>query len=158
MMCVHTRSRKPASCDTIMDEMVVWLMRYSSSHALFLTSKWLVGSSSRKMSAFIRMARARASFIFHPPDSAVTGPKIMRSVNWKLRRVASTSSAVVPCSLMTASLSTNSTMVISCWSPWMSCSTYTVRSSSGGGKPSTCPLLMAFISVDLPHPLGPHSP
>ena len=30
----------------------------------------------------------------------------------------------------------------------MSCSTYTVRSSSGGGKPSTWPLEMARMSVD----------
>lgn len=40
----------------------------------------------------------------------------------------------------------------------MSCSTYTVRSSSAGGKPSTWPLAMARIRVDLPTPLGPHRP
>ena len=46
------------------------------------------------MSAFMRMARASASFIFHPPESAATGHLIMRSVNWKLRSDASTSAAI----------------------------------------------------------------
>mmetsp|Transcript_37495 Transcript_37495/g.60223 ORF Transcript_37495/g.60223 Transcript_37495/m.60223 type:complete len:118 (-) Transcript_37495:1530-1883(-) len=117
MMCVHTRSRKPESCETIMDDTVVCEMRYSSSHALFLVSRWLVGSSRRKMSAFIRMARASASFIFHPPDNAMTEPLIWRSVNWNACSVAVTSSAEVPCPLITSSLMTNSTMVMSCWSP-----------------------------------------
>jgi hypothetical protein len=36
----------------------------------------------------------------------------------------------------------------------MSCSTYTVRSCSGGGKPSTLPLAMARMRVDLPAPLA----
>mmetsp|Transcript_3948 Transcript_3948/g.18143 ORF Transcript_3948/g.18143 Transcript_3948/m.18143 type:complete len:142 (-) Transcript_3948:1412-1837(-) len=141
-----------------MEETVFWEHRYSSSHATFFTSRWFVGSSRRRISAFMRMARASASFIFHPPESATTGPLIMRSVNWKDERVASMSAAVVPWPLMTSLSSTNSTMVMSCWSPWMSCSTYTVRSSSGGGNPSTWPLLIAFIRVDLPQPLGPHKP
>mmetsp|Transcript_13759 Transcript_13759/g.55664 ORF Transcript_13759/g.55664 Transcript_13759/m.55664 type:complete len:124 (-) Transcript_13759:1522-1893(-) len=123
MMCVHTRSRKPESCDTIMEETVFWEQRYSSSHATFFTSRWFVGSSRRRMSAFMRMARASASFIFQPPERATTGPVIILSVNWKERRVASTSAAVVPCCLMTSLSRTNSTTVISCWSPWMSCST-----------------------------------
>mmetsp|Transcript_13828 Transcript_13828/g.58139 ORF Transcript_13828/g.58139 Transcript_13828/m.58139 type:complete len:159 (+) Transcript_13828:2393-2869(+) len=158
MMWVHTRSRKPESCDTIIEDTVVCEQRYSSSHATFFTSRWFVGSSRSRMSAFMRMARASASFIFQPPESATTGPLIMRSVNWKLRSVASTSAAVVPWLLITSSSRTNSTTVISCWSPWMSCSTYTVRSSSAGGNPSTWPLLIAFMSVDLPQPLGPHRP
>ncbi len=38
----------------------------------------------------------------------------------------------------------------------MSCSTYTVRSSSLGGKPSSWPLAMARISVDCSKEEGQH--
>mmetsp|Transcript_44751 Transcript_44751/g.93714 ORF Transcript_44751/g.93714 Transcript_44751/m.93714 type:complete len:107 (-) Transcript_44751:981-1301(-) len=67
-MWVTTRSRKPESWVMMSDVLSFWLQRKFSSQATFLTSKWLVGSSRSMMSAFMRMARHRASFIFHPPE------------------------------------------------------------------------------------------
>ena len=37
---------------------------------MLATSRWLVGSSRRRTSAFLSMARAKASFIFQPPKGA----------------------------------------------------------------------------------------
>mmetsp|Transcript_382 Transcript_382/g.1462 ORF Transcript_382/g.1462 Transcript_382/m.1462 type:complete len:98 (+) Transcript_382:1478-1771(+) len=97
-----------------MEETCVCELRYSSNHATFFTSKWFVGSSSNKMSAFMRMARASASFIFQPPERATTGPLIISSVNWKEESVEATDSLVVPWPWMTESERTNSTTFIVC--------------------------------------------
>ena len=111
------------------------------------------------MSAFISMARARASFIFQPPDRAATGEPCISSVNPTDDSTAATSSrgGLVEFSSR-GSVNTKSTTGVSAWDASMSCSTYTVRSSSLGGKPSSWPLAIARMSVDLPTPLGPHRP
>ncbi len=174
------------------------------SQATLCTSKWLVGSSSSRMSAFWSMARTRASFIFQPPDSAATPLAISSSLKPTSRSClticdhataqhhkrivrhmakhpararwtklyahtmlhepsrdhacnASTVNRLPVCynivcmhrmlwSQLTSSLGMplkmgswkmNSAGVSSATDPSMSCSTYTVLSSVGGGKPST---------------------
>mmetsp|Transcript_2568 Transcript_2568/g.7764 ORF Transcript_2568/g.7764 Transcript_2568/m.7764 type:complete len:125 (-) Transcript_2568:1278-1652(-) len=69
MMSVHTLSRNPESCDTIIEDISVLVVKYSTSHATFVVSMWLVGSSRSRMSAPMSMARASASFIRQPPES-----------------------------------------------------------------------------------------
>ncbi|ABT16817.1 hypothetical protein ATCV1_z683R [Acanthocystis turfacea chlorella virus 1] len=52
----------------MMDDTFVRPLRCVMSHATLLTSMWFVGSSRSRMSASMRMARVRDSFIFQPPD------------------------------------------------------------------------------------------
>ena len=60
-------------------------VRKFSSHATFFTSRWLVGSSSRRMSALRRMARQSASFIFHPPERPDTCDSGFRVQGFEVR-------------------------------------------------------------------------
>mmetsp|Transcript_3620 Transcript_3620/g.15899 ORF Transcript_3620/g.15899 Transcript_3620/m.15899 type:complete len:116 (+) Transcript_3620:314-661(+) len=68
MILLHTRSSKPVSWDTITQVTSLSPRRYSSTHFTFITSRWLVGSSIRRMSALRHMARASASFMRQPPE------------------------------------------------------------------------------------------
>mmetsp|Transcript_5116 Transcript_5116/g.11171 ORF Transcript_5116/g.11171 Transcript_5116/m.11171 type:complete len:92 (-) Transcript_5116:1585-1860(-) len=45
---------------------------YAFTQATLITSRWLVGSSRRRMSARCSMARASASFILQPPERVDT--------------------------------------------------------------------------------------
>merc|ERR1712056_27939 len=72
MMCVHILSRKGVKCEVhmILPEKD---SNQSSSHLMLSTSKWPVGSSSIKTSAFMSCAAQSCIFIFHPPEYEVTG-------------------------------------------------------------------------------------
>ena len=111
------------------------------------------------MSAFMSMARARASFIFQPPEREATAEASISSVkptDASTRLTSSLGGAVAAESA--GSVNTKSSTASSAWDASMSCSTYTVRSSSLDGNPSSWPLAIARISVDFPHPLAPHRP
>ena len=68
MMRFTTRSRKYRSWEMVS---TVPLKReiYSSSHSTACMSRWLVGSSSSRMSVFSRSSRARFTLVFSPPES-----------------------------------------------------------------------------------------
>ena len=57
-----------------------------------------MGSSSSRMSALSSMARASASFIFHPPDSEVTGDCCISGVKPTDASVETTTVRSVPLS------------------------------------------------------------
>mmetsp|Transcript_33773 Transcript_33773/g.85514 ORF Transcript_33773/g.85514 Transcript_33773/m.85514 type:complete len:104 (+) Transcript_33773:2143-2454(+) len=90
-MSVHTLSRNVESCDTTMAVMLGCVFKYCTSHATLVVSKWLVGSSSSRMSACSSMARASASFIFQPPDRLVISRLLSSSVKPTLVSAASIS-------------------------------------------------------------------
>mmetsp|Transcript_12336 Transcript_12336/g.23933 ORF Transcript_12336/g.23933 Transcript_12336/m.23933 type:complete len:102 (+) Transcript_12336:897-1202(+) len=95
-----------------------WEHSQFSSHATFLTSKWLVGSSSKRISALISMARARASFIFHPPEREEMGAACISLVKPTSDRACSTASLLSPLTARTASFfNTYSATPISVSSP-----------------------------------------
>eukprot|EP00960_Hanusia_phi_P037692 753067-Hanusia_phi.AAC.6 len=139
------RSRKPESWLTTIDVTLCSDVRYCSSHATFFLSKWLVGSSSSKISALSSIALASATFIFQPPLSAWIDFPSSSSVKPTVLSTLVTSSLDSPRSR--SSDSTKSMTQLDTSAPWMSCSTYTVRSWSGGGNPSTCPFTIARISA-----------
>ena len=70
MTRVTVRSRKYRSW-----EMVTTVPRkeriYSSSHSVAWRSRWLVGSSSSRMSVSSRMRRPRFTRVFSPPERLV---------------------------------------------------------------------------------------
>mmetsp|Transcript_10783 Transcript_10783/g.39975 ORF Transcript_10783/g.39975 Transcript_10783/m.39975 type:complete len:232 (+) Transcript_10783:2393-3088(+) len=105
MMLLHTRSSKPVSCETMMHVTFFKLKRYSSTHFTFITSRWLVGSSMSKMSAFKHMALANASFMRHPPERNVTRhcTPFCISPNPTLSNMRSTTSVVIPAFLIRGS-------------------------------------------------------
>ena len=67
MTRVTVRSRKYRSWEMVTT--VPWKERmYSSSHSVAWRSKWLVGSSSSRMSVSSRMRRPRFTRVFSPPE------------------------------------------------------------------------------------------
>merc|ERR1719163_2567520 len=72
MMWVHILSRKGVKCEV---QMILPSKdsNQSSSHLILSTSKWPVGSSNMRTSAFINCAAHNCIFIFHPPEYVVTG-------------------------------------------------------------------------------------
>mmetsp|Transcript_14583 Transcript_14583/g.34928 ORF Transcript_14583/g.34928 Transcript_14583/m.34928 type:complete len:127 (+) Transcript_14583:1483-1863(+) len=126
-----------------------------------MTSKWLVGSSRRRISAFRSMARARASFMRHPPervDTAWSGLALPSSVKPTVARTLRTSSLGMFMAWIFSSAKTYSTQDKCDCSPWISASTKTVRTSLVSGKPSTWLLAMARMRVVLPESLPPRRP
>merc|ERR1719498_921106 len=67
MMCVHILSKKGVKCDVQM-MLPVKDSNQSSNHLMLSTSKWPVGSSSMRTSAFMSCAAHNCIFIFHPPE------------------------------------------------------------------------------------------
>mmetsp|Transcript_21860 Transcript_21860/g.49852 ORF Transcript_21860/g.49852 Transcript_21860/m.49852 type:complete len:85 (-) Transcript_21860:378-632(-) len=77
------------------------------THLTLETSKWLVGSSMSKISAFCNIARARASFILQPPESDEIGssqsppaPAALPSVKPTLSKMSRTCFSEKPADLM----------------------------------------------------------
>ena len=154
---MHTRSRKPESCDTIIDETVVCEQRYSSEPRDVLHVE-VVRGLVQEQDVRLHEDGARERELHLPAagkrdDGALD--HALGELEAQERRLDVRGGAVALDHLV---VQHGPTTVISCWSPWMSCSTYTVRSSSAGGNSSTWPLLIALVSVDLPQPLGPHKP
>mmetsp|Transcript_40553 Transcript_40553/g.100164 ORF Transcript_40553/g.100164 Transcript_40553/m.100164 type:complete len:127 (+) Transcript_40553:2240-2620(+) len=126
-----------------------------------MTSKWFVGSSSRRMSAFCNIARASASFMRQPPERVDTASLGRAApLSWKPTALscACTCSREMPYFWMPSSSSTYSIQVKCDFSPMMSASTKMVRTSSGSGKPSTLPWAIERMSVVLPQSFLPSRP
>jgi len=66
------------------------------THLTFMTSKWFVGSSISKMSAFWSMARDSANFMRQPPERVVTGSVIIFLEKPTFSIILATSSLVEP--------------------------------------------------------------
>merc|ERR1719247_1845539 len=90
-MWLQTSFNRPESCDTMM-------------HVTFITSRWFVGSSMSRMSAFWSIARESASFMRHPPLSVVTGSAIIFFEKPTFSIISATSSLVEPQAWMRGSL------------------------------------------------------
>ena len=123
-------------------------MRCPASHSTALTSRWLVGSSSRSRSAFWSMALAIASLILHPPESSLTiFSSIISVVNPTASKHGTTSStfasSVDACDVMNAKMVCSSVTSTSCC-------TKTHRMS--GGNPLMSPAARRVNSVVLPAP------
>mmetsp|Transcript_105528 Transcript_105528/g.308588 ORF Transcript_105528/g.308588 Transcript_105528/m.308588 type:complete len:168 (-) Transcript_105528:2996-3499(-) len=165
MTCVHTLSKKAVSWDTTMvvTGLVLSFLRprmYSPNHDALSTSRCPVGSSRRRISAHISMARTRPSFIFQPPDKCPISLLSWCLSKPKLRKAATTFFLEICIACIVSSANIYSSGVHShsgSFSP-MPCSTKAVTSSVFGGKPSTCSLLMARKTVLLPQSLGPQRP
>ena len=89
MMSVQMASRKPVSWETTSTVACVSFWRRLMNQSTVAWSRWLVGSSSSMMSGWIRMHRASASFMRHPPLSAEVGPLSLTSSNPSSRMSAS---------------------------------------------------------------------
>ena len=105
MMLLHTRSRRPVSCETMMHVTFFSPSRYSSTHFTFITSRWFVGSSISRMSALRHIARASASFMRHPPERNVTSVRALFCISPKPTEMSmrSTTSSEMPAFLMRGS-------------------------------------------------------
>eukprot|EP00732_Lithocolla_globosa_P002549 Lithocolla_globosa_v1_NODE_1698_length_2395_cov_2.355983.p4 type:complete len:111 gc:universal NODE_1698_length_2395_cov_2.355983:976-1308(+) len=110
------------------------------------------------------MALASSSFIFQPPERVLTGCASMFWVKLSPASIFWMSSSLMG-SVLSSSVSGPSFATRnakggrspSCTLP-LACSTNTVRTTSGGGNPSTLPWEIARMRVDLPTPFLPHSP
>lgn len=76
-----TMSKNGMSWDTIKHVTSLAAWRYDANQATDAASKWLVGSSSSKMSARTSIARMISTFIFHPPERHDRGDVSIVSVN-----------------------------------------------------------------------------
>lgn len=106
--------------DNVLEVQVLRPVRYASSHATLITSKWFVGSSSNRMSALNSMARASASFIFHPPDKLPMACACLSSLNPTEPRVSTISASLA---WMRVSDKMKESTEVSASVPSMSCST-----------------------------------
>mmetsp|Transcript_44855 Transcript_44855/g.124384 ORF Transcript_44855/g.124384 Transcript_44855/m.124384 type:complete len:247 (-) Transcript_44855:1064-1804(-) len=151
------------------------------THLTLPGSRWLVGSSSSRMSAFISIARVSATFMRQPPErrptsfwsdaAGIVPSGSTASVSAKPTAISFSRAicSVTPYffrpawfatkSSTDSSVSSRSSLGSSgATSPCTSVSTNIVRSSEGGGNPSTCWSAMARMRVVLPESFLPHRP
>ena len=185
MMSVHISFRKPVSCDVAMTEPPASMNLLSQFliHAMFVTSRCPVGSSSISTSALTSVAAQSCIFTFQPPENVVifiaasaarslpvprselpkpissitsaTCSRVTGGVTWyTLLHASTTQSMPLKSMFRIGNFSSSSPTSRS----WISCSTKIVRSSSRFGKPSICSRSIARISVVLPQLFGPSRP